>query len=176
MLYAYAKLEVVHVCVCIYIYILTHEFKCIFHVHVLEDLTCTDRYKIYIVEKLIFLNYWLFLEFVEFSLGFFVYVFVTLNVMCMRDQSLTTVTSEQLTLNETNGSANPEYSTNQSQMQLIKNASNMLMVFLMELFSFRACTFIDGRIIELINHTCTFTRVSWKNSITVELLKYLRLV
>lgn len=109
-------------------------------------------------------------------IGFFVYVFVTLNVMCMRDQSLTTVTSEQLTLNETNGSANPEYSTNQSQMQLIKNASNMLMVFLMELFSFRACTFIDGRIIELINHTCTFTRVSWKNSVTVELLKYLRLV
>lgn len=103
-------------------------------------------------------------------------MFVTLNVICMRDQSLMTVTSEQLTFNETNGSANPEYSTNQSQMQLIKNASNMLMVFLMELFSFRACTFIDGRIIELINHTCTFTRVSWKNSVTVELLKYLRLV
>lgn len=61
----------------------------------------------------------------------------------MRDQSLMTVTSEQLTLNETNGFANPEYCTNQSQMHLIKNASNMPMVFSMKQFSFRSRPYID---------------------------------
>lgn len=47
----------------------------------------------------------------------------------------------------------------------------MLMVFFMKLFSFRARPLIDGRIIGQINYTCTFTWVSLKISVTVELLK-----